>query len=514
MRIAVVLPPLRDFYLSPRRVSALGCRTLIRLLEKAGHAIVSSGEKSGEPFLFPLRGKGRPLSLPPEAAYLEEWIIPEERGPLSFFTGMKRFGPAWDDCARVIAAEKPGAVFISSFAYAYAEDAALLAAALRKHLPDALLVAGGAGPSAWPDYYLAPLALEEPSPGGRPLFDAVFAGEAEAGLPLLLDFLASPGGDTTRLLRAPGYAPAEDLDCVAALHRETSAEAWVSLCLSRGCPGGCAFCSARLCHGSEFRTTALRKIEAFAVALSRRLAGKRLHLNFEDDNMLLAPAWFHEVLRIFRGRFPDAAFAAENGLDYRLLDPAAAESLIGWGFEKFNLSLGSVSETVRGRETDIHGYLETAEVIAARGIPLVSYFIAGLEGDTARSVIRNLAFLAKAPTLAGISLFYAAPGIAGFNPPPEPLRRHPGLARGSAAYPWTGSLSTGQLVTAFRLARLVNLVKKPARDPREEELLAKCFSQKRLYTLRKDRKTNSLRAAPVPADREMEKMFFEKLRNG
>jgi radical SAM superfamily enzyme YgiQ (UPF0313 family) len=442
-------------------------------------------------------------------------MIPGERGPLSFFTGMRRFGPAWTDCARVIAAEKPGAVFISSFAYAYAHDAVLLAGALRERLPDAFVIVGGAGPSAWPDYYLSPPGFEDGPPGGRPVFDVVFTGEAEAGLPVLLDFLASPVRAEGRAFLLGAREQAQELDCVVGVQRETPAEAWASLCLSRGCPLGCEFCSGRLCHGREFRTVALQKIETASAALSRRFRGKRLHLNFEDDNMLLDPAWFGEVLRVFRAQFPGIGFAAENGLDYRLLDPGAAAYLISQGFEKFNLSLGSAAGAW-GRETDTRAYLETAKAIAARGIPLVSYFIAGLAGDTPETVIRNLAFLAAAPTRVGISLFYPVPGIAGFDPPPPLLRLYPGLARGSLAWPWTGSLSTGRLVTAFRLARLVNLMKKPGRSPQEEELLSACFSQKRLFTLRAEAKGRNpgsgLRMAP--ADGELEKMFFQQFRGG
>jgi radical SAM superfamily enzyme YgiQ (UPF0313 family) len=273
-----------------------------------------------------------------------------------------------------------------------------------------------------------------------------------------------------------------------------------------------------LCHGSEFRTVSLEKIEAAAAGLPK---GKRLHLNFEDDNLLLDPPWFREALGFFRKSFPGIAFAAENGLDYRLLPPETAEDLIALGFEKFNLSLAGINETApetQGRKTDTEAYLAAAGKIAERGIPLVGYFIAGLEGDKPETLARHFAFLAKAPGLAGISLFYPVPGIPGFDPPPDILRRHPGLARGSLAYPWTGSLSAGQLVTAFRLARLVNLMKKPGPAPREEELLGRCFAEKRLFTLRRDggKKQNAedpgeFRVVPAPADRELEKMFFERV---
>ena len=250
MRIAVVLPPLRDFYLSPRRMSAIGCRTLIRLLEEAGHTVVSPAQENaeirehGDPFLFPLIGKPHSLPLPREAAYLNEWLLPGESGPLSFFTDFRRFGPDWVAAAQMLAREQPQAVFVSSFAYAYAEDAVLFAAALRKLMPEVLITAGGAGPSSWPDYYLHPPAELY---SGHPVFDAVFTGEAETGLPLLLEFLTdrlsagNPFGSRgeTVLIRAPALSSPENLPCVFSILRQTKKEAWISTVTSRGCPLGC-----------------------------------------------------------------------------------------------------------------------------------------------------------------------------------------------------------------------------------------------------------------------------------
>jgi hypothetical protein len=469
-------------------------------------------------------GKPHSLPLPPEAAYLAEWLLPGERGPLSFFTSVKRFGPDWTACAQMLAREKPQAGFISSFAYAYAEDAVLLAAALRERLPRVLIIAGGAGPSAWPHYYLDPPPVPGRGKPEGPVFDAVFTGEAEAGFALLHEFLQARGGHDpgesapgfrrkSVLLTAPAFAAAESLPCVFALQRETAREAWISVSLQRGCPLGCGFCSSRLCHGSRPRAAGWEEIRAASESLPARLSGKRVHLNFEDDNLLLDERWFGEVLSFFRGRFPGVAFAAENGLDYRLLSPEALALLMDAGFEKFNLSLASMAGEAAGtRTTDVRAYLAAAAAIARRGLPLVSYFIAGLPADNPHTLVRHLAFMARAPTLAGISLFYPVPGISGFDPPPELLRSHPGLARGSMAYPWTGALSTGRLVTAFRLARLVNLIKKSVRAPLEEELLRRCFAEKKLLTLRRvDSRRDGLHITSAPADPELEKLFFQQV---
>ena len=69
---------------------------------------------------------------------------------------------------------------------------------------------------------------------------------------------------------------------------------------------------------------------------------KQIRINFEDDNLLLAPVYFIEVLKTIREFLPAAAFYAENGLDYTLLNEKTLAALIEAGFEQFNLSLGSL----------------------------------------------------------------------------------------------------------------------------------------------------------------------------
>ena len=137
MRIAVVQPPVRDFYLTPHRMSGLGAETVLGLSRGAGY--------EAQLFNFPLTGGSARLPVPAEAEYLKAFLLPAEIGPTSFFTSFKHYGPTFLRCAEAVAAFRPDAVFVSSFAFAYAEEALALGRALRKALPGVPLVVGGGG---------------------------------------------------------------------------------------------------------------------------------------------------------------------------------------------------------------------------------------------------------------------------------------------------------------------------------------------------------------------------------
>ena len=116
-----------------------------------------------------------------------------------------------------------------------------------------------------------------------------------------------------------------------------------------------------------------------------------------------------------------------------------------------------------------------------------------------------LIYLGRQPTRTGISLFYPVPGLEGLPSPDFFGQTSPRLCAGSAAWPWAGSLSTEEMITAFRLSRLANLLK----DPRGYgELIDAVGKTRRLHTLvKKDR-----RWTVVPVPRQDEAMVERFLR--
>ncbi len=194
------------------------------------------------------------------------------------------------------------------------------------------------------------------------------------------------------------------------------------------------------------------------------MAVKNLSINFEDDNLLAD--WDHavDVLAAIKKVWPTAAFTAENGLDYIYLDRKKTKVLIDLGFFRFNFSLGvsgAANVEDRNRYRDPTLLEELVRFIANKKKQCTVFFICGFPGDTPENSVKTLTFLHTLPCRTGISLYYPVPGIKEISIPED---TPPVLCAGSSAYPWTGALTTAQMVTAFRLSRLSNFLKTSRSD--------------------------------------------------
>ncbi len=105
----------------------------------------------------------------------------------------------------------------------------------------------------------------------------------------------------------------------------------------------------------------------------------------------------------------------------------------------------------------------------------------------------------------GLSLFYPVPGISGFEDLDMFKDLSPSLLCSTSAWPWNKSLSTMDMITLFRLVRLVNLSKRKELDSFMRDFIKRCVMEKRLYTL--------IKGSPHPVEvrcynREMVRLFF------
>lgn len=526
-RIVLVQPPLRDFYLTRHRMNALGLKLVHSVLIEAGYTV--------ECLNFPRGGQAKNIPLPESLSFLTAFLIPGERGPLSGFPRFRRFGPDFGTAAETVLASKPDLVLIGLFAWAYGQDALDIAGALRSRAPGISIGIGGAGLSVDPkrfgesgffDLLLigeAEKVLPEWIAAGAPakgLFGAVAPAESVLGMAATAEGLF--GGGTSG--DGPGEAPRGGSGAAgtASGDEPKPALAWVpqegalSLSLSRGCPMRCSFCANRLVHGKRFRTVPLEKILS---ELDRIFEGQpedtrrgdtspgemnRVRkIYFEDDNLSADADWFAALLSRLSRKFPGVRMSAENGIDYRFLDSNKLLAMYRAGFRRLNFSIASTDTGQlerQGRSGLLDRYLQLLGCTEEHGMEAVTYFIAGLPGEKPETTVRNLRYLRNLPTEVGISLYYPVPGIGGFEDPAAfrevPFQR----ALGSAAWPWGGGYTTAQLLTAFRLARLTNLMKNQARRERdgvlrqdnpgdeqrlrdEQDLLETVLRTRRLYTM-------------------------------
>jgi tRNA A37 methylthiotransferase MiaB len=509
LKAAVVVPPVTDFYTTRHRFSGLGVSVLRQCLAQAGCEV--------EIFNFPLHGK-KPaiLDLPDALAHLRPLLVENETGKLSFFTRYQRFGPDITHCADQVLALSPDLVFISCFAFCYARETLELASSIRIQNPQIPVSVGGAGVSAYPEFFLR-----------NPAIDFAVIGEAEVAVGPLLAVIRAKENDFSQIpnlywksggqIMQPSsrvFTKAEEIVFVMRKTRETAKAVYLTTALSRGCPKSCRFCSNFLCHGHQFRTIPADMVRdgLASIALSEEQRKKIIYINFEDDNLLFAPRYFLEIIDIMSARFPGARFLAENGLDYTRLTLEMLDRLAARGMDQFNLSISSIDISILKQESrmaELPKYMTIVRRLAQLNIACITYFICGFAGDTPETVVSNIVFLAGLPTRIGISLFYPVPGIPDFEEKRVFDDIEPLLCAGSSAYPWNRSLTTAQMITAFRLCRFVNLLKSEKRTDADNLLLARVIREKTLYTLVRTGDETEIISAPG-VDNGMVDLFFQR----
>jgi len=233
---------------------------------------------------------------------------------------------------------------------------------------------------------------------------------------------------------------------------------------SRGCPMRCSYCSMSAASShARFRQ---RRVDDVLKEIQVLAADPQLgFIDFEDENLCLNKTWFLDLFSgirdLLKGR--NVELRAMNGLFPPAIDEKIVCMMADAGFKTLNLSLGSTcaAQLKRFQRPDVRNAFDRALSLAqTHGLDCVSYIIAAAPGQSAETSLEDLLFLAEKRTLAGLSIFYPAPGSQDFdtcqqaNLLPETFQ-----CMRSSALPLDNTTSRLQAATLLRLSRILNYMK-------------------------------------------------------
>lgn len=410
MKIALIQPPVQDFYDTDVRLQPIGlCYLKAAVKKHLPEVEVILRDYHG--------GFGRQtVPLPNALAYLRDYYPLADQSPFSSFHQYYHFGRSFSAIEADLAALKPDVVGISSLFTSYYQEAleVVLRVKTRLGVP---VVMGGSHASAAPESLLS-----------SPHVDYVIRGEGEKPLVELLRFLKCE----RRIEEVPnlGYKqdgeltfnpvqdnfpidelPFPDLSDFSPSNYEFAGKPMTFMITSRSCPHKCSFCSVHTTFGRSYRRRSLDNVlEEIEV---RYQQGCRV-IDFEDDNLTYYKSTFKELCRRLIARFPkrEIEFVAMNGISYLSLDDELLELMYRAGFSHLNLALVSSDKTVREttkRPHTLDAYVRVVHKAYQLGFKIVSYQILGLPNESLASMIQTLAFNARLPVLLGASPFYLTP---------------------------------------------------------------------------------------------------------
>jgi radical SAM superfamily enzyme YgiQ (UPF0313 family) len=233
---------------------------------------------------------------------------------------------------------------------------------------------------------------------------------------------------------------------------------------SRGCPHGCAYCSGHLVMGTPFRTRTPEAILREMMECQKQYGIESFDI--EDDNFTFDQERAKRLMKLIIETFEERniELSAMNGISFASLDAELLQLMKKAGFRAINLSYVSTDPSTKERmgrpktTTEFDKILEKAEQV---GLDVIAYAILGMPGQTIEEMVDTLIYLMGEKVLIGPSIYYPTPGTSLFERcgkegilPPHPVQWR------SSAFPIeTKEFNRLDLLTLFRLARVINFIK-------------------------------------------------------
>ncbi len=462
MKVLLIQPPIQDFYYTSIRTQPIGLAYIASSLREDGHEVG---------ILDCRADRKRTIPIPPELSYLKEFYPFNDRSPFALYRGYYHFGMGWEEIRQAIMQADADVYGISSGFTPYHGEALKVADMVKRWDARKIVIMGGAHVSADPEGVLK-----------SPLVDYVVLGEGERRLPLLLKQLEKNGkavaidgvgtGSNGKITVSAANTFIDDLDALPypardLLHPDSyriGKKRSTMIITSRGCPHRCAYCSAHRTMGTTFRTRSPMNIIEEMKECRERYDIQAFDI--EDDNFTYDQKRAAEVLRLIIETFGEGRLemSAMNGVSFASLSGELMGLMKRAGFATVNLSLVSTDRDVRsamGRPAGAADFSAVLDEAEWAGLNVVAYAILGMPGQTIGDMVDTVGYLMGKKVLIGPSIYYPVPGTALFDrcrneevlPPSFSMYR-------SSAFPvQTSSFDRIDLITLFRLVRVVNFIK-------------------------------------------------------
>lgn len=268
-------------------------------------------------------------------------------------------------------------------------------------------IIGGPHPSAVPietmEYF-----------GGN--LDFVYQGEAEKGLPLLIDYL---DGNHINLSDIPGLVWKEastirinepyfhnDLDILGfpswdLMLPHTYPEAQhgafykkfpiAPIILTRGCPYSCTFCAGKVVSGKRLRKRSVKNVINEIQILYKDYGIREFHI--VDDNFTLDISYAKDFLKQLIAQNLDISLATPNGIRMDCIDGELLALLKQSGLYLISLGIESGSDRILNlmkKNLSVNIIKEKVRFIRTFGFDIAAFFIVGFPGETEEDIRKTI----------------------------------------------------------------------------------------------------------------------------
>jgi radical SAM superfamily enzyme YgiQ (UPF0313 family) len=461
MKILLIQPPIRDFYQTPIRTQPIGLAYLAASLQTHGHDVE---------ILDCQTEKRKSIPIPSELSYLKDFYPFNDRSPFKLYTGYYHFGMDWEEIRQKIEDSRADVFGISSSFTPYHAEAMEIARLIKAWDRRKTVVMGGAHISCDPENVLK-----------SPFIDYAILGEGEIRFPYLLKQIENRrigemDGVGYRLDGRICINPLErfiqDLNSLPHPARELldldryriKRKRSTMIITSRGCPHGCVYCSTRLIMGDSFRTRSPESILQEMIECHERYNIQIFDI--EDDNFTFDKERAKRFMGLIVETFGEGnlELTVMNGVSFASLDEELLRLMKKAGFKTINLSFVSTDPSFKermGRPWRVGDFDKVLKDAEEAALDVIAYAILGMPGQKIEDMVDTLIYLMGKRVLLGPSVYYPTPGTPLFRQCEEMniLPSHPSQWRSSAFPVETKDFDRLDIISLFRLARVINFIK-------------------------------------------------------